>query len=276
MFQDLRLFPHLSALDNVAFALRAAGTPRAQANERAQQLLAGLGIAHRSGARPDELSGGEAQRVGLARALIMEPRALLLDEPLSALDVRSKRLIRSLLSEVLRDFGGPSIVVTHDPVEAMTLADSVVVMEEGRVTQRGSPAEIRARPRTRYAAELVGVNLLAGTLTRLPDGAGLLDTGRGTVVVAATDVSPSGGVLAVLRPSDIALHLERPEGSPRNTLRGRVVSISIEGDRARVVLETDPPLVSEITASSAERLSLTAGTEVWASFKAVEVRVLPD
>jgi molybdate transport system ATP-binding protein len=276
VFQDLRLFPHLSANDNVAFPLRASGTHRAEANERAERLLAEMGIAGRSRARPDELSGGEAQRVALARALIREPQMLLLDEPLSALDVRSRREIRSLLSALLDEFPGPSIVVTHDPVEAMTLAEHVVIMERGRVTQRGTAAEIRSAPRTRYAAELVAVNLLVGRLTPLPDGAGLLETEDGAVVVAWPAERPPDRVHAVLRPSDVSLHRERPEGSARNALRGRVASVGIEGDRARVRLETAPPLVAEVTTSSVDRLGLRPGTDVWASFKAVEVHVLPD
>ena len=279
VFQGLLLFPHLSALENAAFPLRARGVPRRKAGERAAALLSSFGIPHRANARPKDLSGGEAQRVALARALVHEPRLLVLDEPLTGLDVRSRVEMRSLLRRILGGFDGVRVLITHDPVEATTLADRLVLMEEGRVTQRGTPEDIRAAPRTPYAAELVGVNLFTGRLEPIEGGAGRFVEGgdAGGIVVAwpAGVDPPLHEAIAVLRPADVALHVNRPQGSPRNALHGAIDSISVEGERARVRVASSPPIVAEITLGSVSRLGLEVGRPVWASFKAVEVRVLP-
>jgi molybdate transport system ATP-binding protein len=273
VFQDLLLFPHLSSLDNVAFPLRARGAGRSEAHRRGLELLERLGVSHRAHARPSELSGGEAQRVALARALVAEPRLLLLDEPLSALDVGARTRIRDLLRDELRRFSGVRILVTHDPVEAATLADRLVLLEEGRITDIGTAEEIRTRPRTRYAADLVGVNAFRGRLERLGDGSGAIATDDGPIVVPWPEWFDGGEVIGVLRPADVTLSIDRPTGSARNVLRGAVRSIAVEGERARVRLSTSPELVAEITPGSAERLGLREGMEAWASFKAVEVEV---
>jgi molybdate transport system ATP-binding protein len=275
VFQDLLLFPHLSAVENVAFGLRARGTDAGQARERAREALERLGLGDRSDARPRDLSSGEAQRVALARALIGEPALLLLDEPLSALDVGTRVEVRELVREQLRGFPGVRVVVTHDPVEASALADRLVLLEGGRVTQIGSPEDIRTAPRSHYAADFVGVNAFSGRLERLPDGAASLVTGGAEVVVPWPDDVRGGEVIALLRPSDVTLSLEAPVGSARNVFDGPVGWIAIEGERARVRVGSAPPLVADITVGSVERLGLREGLHVWASFKAVEVRVLP-
>jgi molybdate transport system ATP-binding protein len=279
VFQDLRLFPHLTAVENVAFPLRAAGVPRSKARERARSLLAELGLTARGTGRPPDLSGGEAQRVALARALAGNPRLLLLDEPLSALDVRARREIRSLLRRILAGFEGIRFLVTHDPVEAMMLADRLVLLEDGRVTQEGTPEEIRTGPRTHYAAELVGMNLFGGKLVPLEPGVGRLETPTGHVVVAWPEeaAGPVEETIGLLRPADVALHLAYPEGgSARNVLEGTVISVAREGERARVRIASSPPVVADVTAGSAQALGLREGVRVWASFKALEVRlVLP-
>jgi molybdate transport system ATP-binding protein len=274
VFQDLLLFPHLSALENVAFPLRASGTAPAEARRRAYSWLERLGMAARASARPRSLSGGEAQRVALARALVVGPRLLLLDEPLSALDVGARASIRELLRNELKRFDGVRIVVAHDPVDALTLADRVVILEVGIVTQTGTPDEIRSAPRTEYAANLAGTNFFRGRLEPLDDGAARLIGEAGQIVVAG---SPQGGneVVATLSPADVSLHLEPPTGSPRNVLRGRVTSIWIDAGRARVRVASRPPIVADVTAGSIERLGLREGSDVWASFKAVEVRLEP-
>jgi molybdate transport system ATP-binding protein len=280
VFQDRLLFPHLSAIENAAFPLRARHVTKVEARERARVLLGRLNFpSDRIEARPGDLSGGEAQRVALARALIHEPRLLLLDEPTSSLDVHARSEIRPLIRSILDDFTGVRILVTHDPVEALTLADRIVVLEEGRVTQSGTPEQLRNAPRTSYVADLVGVNLFAGRLEPLDAGAGSVVTSTGSVVVPWPDDlprEPVDGVLAVLRPSDVVLHTSKPEGSARNVVHGRVAEIAIEGERARVRLAGAPLVVAEITLGSVDRLGLREGGDVWASFKAVEVRlVLP-
>jgi molybdate transport system ATP-binding protein len=278
VFQNGLLFPHLSATENVAFPLRARDEDRSTARERAMSLLTRLGFpAARADARPGELSGGEAQRVALARALIHEPRLLLLDEPTASLDVRARSELRPLIRSILEGFAGVRVLITHDPVEAMTVADRIVVMERGEITQRGTPEELRNAPRTPYVADLVGVNLFAGRLEPLDEGAGRVVTDAGVVVVpwpADVPREPVDGVLGVLRPADVVLHTVEPEGSARNAVRGRIAEIAIEGERARVRLTGEPPLVAEITLGSVARLGLREGATVWASFKAVEVVVV--
>jgi molybdate transport system ATP-binding protein len=278
VFQDLMLFPHLDAVDNVAFPLRAARVPAREARARAAELLERLGVSDRAHAQSGRLSGGEAQRVALARALVARPRVLLLDEPMSALDVSARNRIRELVRRELAAFSGIRLLVTHDPVEAMTMADRIAVLENGRITQVGSPDDLRRTPRTPYAADLVGVNAFAGRLEPLDDGTGRVVTTVGEVIVAwpdGVDRSASmDGVIALLRPSEVSLHRRRPEGSPRNVLHGRVVGIEPVGERVRVRLDTSPPVVAELTRGSLERLELAEGVETWATFKAVEVSVL--
>jgi molybdate transport system ATP-binding protein len=280
VFQDGLLFPNLSAIENAAFPLRAAGVPKAEARRRAMTLLERLRFPRgRVDGRPSDLSGGEAQRVALARALIREPRLLLLDEPTSSLDIRSRAEVRGIIRSTLADFAGARVLVTHDPVEAMTLADQIVVLEAGRVTQVGSPGDLRNAPRTPYVADLVGVNMFSGRLEPLDDGAGLLVTAEGELAVAwppGLDRLPIEDVVAIVRPTDVAVHVDRPEGSPRNVLRGRIAEVAVEGDRARIRLESTPPIVAEVTLGSLERLSLRSGGQAWAAFKAVEIElVLP-
>ncbi len=278
VFQHGLLFPHLSATDNVAFPLRARGEPKTNARARASELLDRLGFpAARAGARPSELSGGEAQRVALARALVHKPRLLLLDEPTASLDVRARSELRPLIRSILSGFAGVRVLITHDPVEAMTLADRIVVMEEGQVTQHGTPEQLRNAPLTPYVADLVGVNLFAGRLEPLADGAGRVVTGAGDVVVPWPQdlpVAPVDDVLAVLRPADVSLHAAEPEGSARNVLRGPIAEIAVDGERARVRVQSAPPVVAEVTRGSVDRLALREGTTIWVSFKAVEVRLV--
>jgi molybdate transport system ATP-binding protein len=278
-FQDALLFPHLTATDNIAFPLRARGVSTKDARRRALTLLARVAPNVDPAAKPPLLSGGERQRVGLARALAGRPRLLLLDEPLAAIDVAARAQLRSLIREVTRSFAGPCVLVTHDPVDALTLGDRIAVLEHGRVVQTGTTDEVRRRPATPYVADLVGVNLFRGRLEPLPDGAGRLITPDGAVVVAWPDGTPHEtleSVLATLRPADVAVHLDRPEGSPRNVLAGAISEIAVHGERARVRVASMPPVTAEVTLGSVRRLGLHEGTAAYASFKAVEVRLEAD
>jgi molybdate transport system ATP-binding protein len=279
-FQDVLLLPHLSALDNVAFPLRARRVGRVEARSRAGALLDRLAPGVDPAARPRALSGGQRQRVALARVVAAEPRLLLLDEPLSAVDVSAKADLRASIARLIGTFAGPCVLVAHDPIDALTLADRIAIIEGGRIVQTGTPAEIRAAPATPYAADLVGVNLYAGRLEPVDGGAGSLVTPEGTLTVAWPQDRPHvavEGVVATLRPADVALHLARPEGSPRNVLHGPVAEVAVHGERARVRVASAPPVIAEVTLGSVERLGLREGTPVFASWKAVEVHlVLPD
>ncbi|MEY2580433.1 MAG: molybdate transport system ATP-binding protein [Ilumatobacteraceae bacterium] len=267
MFQQYLLFPHMSVLENVAFGLRARGVDKAAAHKEARHWLRRVGGDEVEEWRPDELSGGQAQRVALARALASEPKLLLLDEPLAALDAATRVDVRRELRRHLAEFRGSAVLVTHDPIDAYTLADRVVIIERGHVVQSGTFTEIAAHPRSAYVGELVGVNLLTGSLM----GGVFAVDGGGTLVVAADDVD--GPAIAVIRPQAVSLHAKRPEGSPRNSWVGTVVDVDFQADRARVRLEGPVQLTSEITAASAEMLGIKVGLEVWASVKATEITV---
>ncbi len=269
VFQDHLLFPRLSAVDNVAFGLRCQGVRRTDARSRAAAWLERLGMGHRAGARPGDLSGGEAQRVALARTLAAEPAVLLLDEPLAALDLGTRDRVRAELVRHLAAFAGPRVVVTHDPVDAMVLADRLVVLEDGRVTHDAPAAELARRPRSAYVARLVGLNLYRGSV-----GAGRLRLdGGGELVAAGTGVS--GPVLATVRPQAVALHRVRPEGTPRNVWPVVVTGVDRATDRVRVDLAGAPPVVAEITPGALAALGLEPGAEVWAAVKATDVEVYP-
>jgi len=274
LFQDGVLFPHLSARDNVTFPLLARGDARTDADARATALLEELAFpTARLEAKPRGLSGGEAQRVALARALVTVPELLLLDEPTSALDIRSRNELRPVIARALAAFPGVLILVTHDPVEAMTLGDRVVVLEEGRVSQTGAVEDLRRAPASRYVAELVGVNVFRGLLAS--DGAAWrVETPEGPVFVAPPGLPDGTNVIGVLAPAEVELHLERPpRGSAQNVVEGTVEAIAIDGQRARVRVAGRPPIVAEITFTSADRLALRPGQPIWASFKAVGIDV---
>ena len=268
VFQNHALFPHLSALENVAFGLRVRGARRREADQQAQAWLERVGVAEHAGARPGALSGGQAQRVALARALVLEPRVLLLDEPLSALDATARVDTRRELRRRLEAHKGVRVVVTHDPVDAMTLGDRVIVLEAGRVVQAGPLAELCERPRSRYVADLVGVNLYRGAA----DGERIRLRGRGELVAAG---HARGEVFAVVHPRAVALHRQEPEGTPRNVLPGTVEHLDVEGDRVRVIVAGAVPVTAEVTPAAVAELELTAGAAVWASIKATEVSVYP-
>jgi molybdate transport system ATP-binding protein len=266
VFQDYLLFPHLSVLDNVGFGLRSRGMSRASAAEKAGEWLDRVGLRAYGRAKPAELSGGQRQRVALARALAPDPRLLLLDEPLAALDVTTRAEVRRDLKRHLASFEGIRLVVTHDPLEAVALADRLIVMEKGRLVQTGTPAEVTERPRSQYVADLVGVNLLRGTADH--GSVRLLD---GQAVAAAG--AESGEVFVVIHPRAVAIHKSRPEGSPRNVWPGRASHIELMGNRVRVRIDGEVPLVAEVTPSALKELDLVEGGEVWLSFKATDVGV---
>jgi len=260
VFQDHVLFPHMTVLDNVAFGLRA------DSSRIAREWLERAGLGERLKAMPRELSGGQAQRVALLRTLATEPRLLLLDEPLSALDVTIRAEVRRELSRQLAGFQGVRILVTHDPLEAISLADRLIVLEEGKIVQTGTPAEVTARPRSRFVADLAGVNLLRGR------GHGRHVELEGGAMLTAAEAG-EGDVFAVIHPRAVALFLARPEGTPRNVWRGRAEDLDLQGERVRVRLSGTVPLVAEVTPSAVRELRLDAGAEVWVAVKATEISV---
>ncbi|MCX5098656.1 ABC transporter permease [Streptomyces sp. NBC_00053] len=270
--QDGALFPHLSALTNTAYGLRAHGVSRAEARREAQQWLDRLGVGHLAHRRPAQLSGGQAQRVALARALAARPWLLLLDEPLAALDQTTRAHVRHTLRTHLAGFGGVCLIVTHDPVEAVSLADRVLVLDEGRTLQDAPPAEVTRNPRSPWVARMLGRNAWPGTAA--PDGT-LALAGGGRLVVADS-LAEGAAALAIIAPEAVSVHRDRPGGSPRNVWPGTVRELTAVGSRLRVVIASAeaPDLVAEITPEAATELGLVEGTAVWTSVKATEVTVV--
>ncbi|MFC9582394.1 ABC transporter permease [Streptomyces yangpuensis] len=269
--QDGALFPHLSALANTAYGLRARRVPRAGARREAQAWLDRLGVGHLAHRRPSQLSGGQAQRVALARALAARPRLLLLDEPLAALDQTTRAHVRHTLRTHLAGFGGVCLIVTHDPVEAVSLADRVLVLADGRALQDAPPAEVSRHPRSPWVARMLGRNAWPGIASA--DGLALAAGGR---LVVAEALPQGTQALAIIAPEAVSVHRDRPGGSPRNVWPGTVREITAVGSRLRVLIGSAeaPDLVAEITPNAAAELGLADGTEVWTSVKATEVTLV--
>ncbi|MFZ0015154.1 MAG: ATP-binding cassette domain-containing protein [Acidimicrobiia bacterium] len=265
VFQDYLLFSGMSCLENIAFGLRSRGWKRDGALEQARVWADRVGL-NDSGRRPSELSGGEAQRVAVARALAIEPGLLLLDEPLAALDVSTRADLRRWLREHLETFAGPRVLITHDPAEAFLLADRVCVIEAGLITQSGSADDIRLRPRTRYAADLAGANLLRG---KARDGS--VDVAGHTIHIADHEIA--GSVLLTVHPHSISVYRERQVGSPRNTWSTGVEQIEEMGERVRFTTGVPVALTVEITREAAAELDLVPGQTVWVAVKATELGV---
>ena len=269
VFQDYLLFPHLSVADNVAFGPRSRGADKRTAGERARHWLDRLEIGDLADRKPRQLSGGQAQRVALARALVTDPDLLLLDEPLAALDASTRASVRSLIRRHVADFPGAVVLVTHDPIDAMVLADRLVVLEDGCAVQSGTPAQIAQRPASAYVAQLVGLNMLRGDAR---DGVVALPEG-GAVQVA--DRAITGPVLVAIRPEAIAVHRQRPEGSARNAWPGRITAIESRGDVVRVEVDTSPALAASVTPGAVASLGLHEGADAWLSVKATDLDVYP-
>jgi molybdate transport system ATP-binding protein len=253
VFQQLRLFPHLSVRDNIAYGATGEVGP----------LLDRFGLVELAGRKPDGLSGGQAQRVAIARALASEPRLLLLDEPMAALDVRSRGEVRAHLRRHLSEFTGPTLLVTHDPVDAMVLADRLVILEEGRVVQDGTPAEVARRPVSAYVARLMGLNLYAGRMAgRSVAGFAVADRG---------ELREGDPALVAIRPSAITVHRMRPETSSRNVWEATVTGLETLTDRVRIAAVGDPDALVDVTVAAVAELGLREGSQVWLSAKATEI-----
>jgi molybdate transport system ATP-binding protein len=269
------LFPHLDVEENVGYGLRAARTPRAEAKRRTGEALERYGLTALARRRTDTLSGGERQRVALARATVLDPALVLLDEPLSALDAASRIAVRASLRDLLRERSGCTVLVTHDARDALELAAHAVVLEDGRVVQEGTPAELAQRPRSAPVAALMGQNWLPGTAADRDGEVWTVDCGALRVLaVADPQEPPTRGAPAyvLVDPRDVTLHREHPEGSAQNVVHARVDGMVDIGGPLRVTLDSTPPLVVEVTARAVAQLGISTGAPVWASFKATAAR----
>ena len=259
VFQDLALFPHMSARENIAYG----------ASGPVDDLVERFRLCALAETRPAQLSGGERQRVALARALARQPEVLLLDEPLSALDPRTRAHVREELRSELDAIPLPTLVVTHDFQDAAALADRVAVIVDGTIVQSGEPAELLASPASPFVADFTGANLLTGFARRGSDGLTEVELTEG-LLVRSTDTA-TGRVGVIVYPWEIAVARDFPEDSTQNHVRGPIVSLTPVANRVRVRVGA---ITAEVTAASVERLALQRGDEVVASFKAAGTRLL--
>ncbi|HUR94840.1 MAG TPA: ABC transporter ATP-binding protein [Gemmatimonadales bacterium] len=271
--QDYALFPHLTVEQNVSFGLDAGTLGAAQRRHRVHESLAIAGVPGLGARLPHQCSGGEQQRVALARALAPAPRLLLLDEPLAALDLHTRRTVRTELRDLLGRLPCISLYVTHSPLEALVFGDQIVVLERGQVTQKGARDELLRHPRSPFVAELMGTNLFIGQRDAPAGTSGQrVRTAEGEIAVSSYPAP--GNVFLTVSPREITLFHERPGGSAQNVFRGPIMEVVPEppgGERVRVVLGTTPVLVAEVTREAVDALRLRAGVEVYATFKATGV-----
>ncbi|MBA2638759.1 MAG: ABC transporter ATP-binding protein [Nocardioidaceae bacterium] len=268
--QESLLFPHLRVRDQVAFGPRHRGSSRGESRQEADGWLGRTGLSELAARRPAELSGGQARRVAIARALAARPGLLLLDEPLAALDVRAVLELRSFLRRHLADFDGPTVLVTHDALDALVLADRLVVLDRGRVVQAGAPRDVAAHPRSHHVAALVGLNLVQGTA----QGRVVTVSAQQQVEVVTAD-EHDGAVFCSFRPTAVAVYACAPSGSPRNVWRGEITGMTPYGDAVRLEIGGGLPLLADVTATAVAELGLAPGSTVWSTVKATDLDVYP-
>jgi molybdate transport system ATP-binding protein len=295
VFQDYVLFPHLSVFENVAFGLHAQHMPRQLIRQRVGEALEQVHLHGVEQRRPTQLSGGQQQRVAIARALALKPELLLLDEPLSALDVQTRREVRHELHRILTEVGITTLLVTHQYLEALVFGHQILVLDAGKIIQQGEQRDLLTYPRSPYIAELIGVNFFRGHIVRQETNAlYAIQLQNGTqsieIVAALKEHTPTEKVPAIgeeayviVDPRSITLYQAPPESSARNVFHGQIVQILrlgasplYENERVRVSILLDegmPPLTAEITDASALRMELHEGQTVYASFKATEASV---
>ncbi len=268
VFQDFLLFEHMTVAQNLEFGLLDRGLDKATRAGIVEDWLNRFQLEDLASRRARELSGGQSQRVALARTLVTKPALLILDEPTASLDASARLEIRHRLADDLEGFAGPRLLITHDPAEAFLFADSVCIIEEGVVTQSGMADDLRLRPRTRYVADLVGTNLVLG---RAAGGEVVVEG----FTIHSADTSTSGDVVAAIHPRAIAVYRDLPAGSPRNTWRTTIDRIEHYGDRVRLRSGDPIRLTVELTPGSADELALDVGQQIWLSIKATEIEVQP-
>lgn len=265
--QEPLLFPHLSALDNVAFGPFSAGASRAAARDTALHWLTEVDAEALASRHPGQLSGGQAQRVAVARALAASPELLLLDEPMAALDIHAAPLLRRLLKRVLA--GRRAIIITHDVLDALMLADRVIVLEDGRITEDGPTREVLQRPHSRFAAGLAGLNLMTGTVT---DHGIITSQGQNITGHHQDSIAPGQAGVAAFPPSAVSVFLNEEHGSPRNSLPVTITDLEPHGDQIRI---RAGDLSADITPSASADLGLAPGMTVYFVIKAAAISIYP-
>ncbi len=271
IYQDYSLFPHLTVEQNIEFGLKLRRSKLGDITRKIEDIMNWLGISHIADRYPVTLSGGEQQKVAIARAIAIEPSVLLLDEPLSALDYRTRVYLREELKRVKNESGITMVHVTHDQTEAMVLADRIAVMMRGRVMQVGTPYDIFNKPQNEELADFVGIENILNGVVRNNEG-GIVEIEVDGYSIFAVSEYRAGDVKVFIRPEDITLSERRGESSARNVLKGSIVALDDMGPLTRVKL--DNSLVALITKHSRESLGLQKGDEVYATFKATSVHVV--
>jgi len=270
VYQDYMLFPHLSARENIAFGLKLRGKSAKEIKEVMAELAELLGISHLLERRPETLSGGERQKIALARALAIRPKVLLLDEPLSALDPEAKERLQRELRRVHDQLGLTTIHVTHDFEEAMALGDRVAVLSRGRIVQVGTPAEIFRHPNSEFVAQFALTrNVFSGEVVEGREGPVFIT--EGTALAVVTELR--GKLHASLRPEDILISQEPLLSSARNRLKGKVVHIADRGSTLYLTVRVPPDFTCLVTRYSFEEMNLKEGDEVFLTFKASAVHI---
>ena len=273
--QQALLFPHLSVAANVAYAPRCKGESRSQASTIARRWLRAVDAEHLADRKPAQLSGGQAQRVAVARALAAEPQVLLLDEPLAALDVTAAPAVRRLLREILRADQRTAVIVTHDLLDALAIANKVIIVEGGRIVESGPVREILTSPRSEFAARIAGVNLISGLVT----APGVLQTNWGATIFGTGETTVGTAAVALFQPAAVSVHLDVPHASPRNVIAATIAEMDLHGNTVRIRGAGQPDgstgLAADVTAAAVADLDLTPGQQVYFVVKAQEVQLLP-
>ena len=277
LFQDYALFPHLTVARNIGFGLAREAGSRDQRTARVRSLMEQLELSGLEQRYPRELSAGQQQRVALARAVAPRPRLLLLDEPLSALDAPTRQALRRELRRALALLATPTVVVTHDPFEAVALADQAVVLSEGQVRQKGPIHEVFSRPADPVVARIVGVETIEpATVTEIREGLAVVRAGSAELLAAAPEGLGPGPVYVCVRGEEVTVERSQAaQTSARNRLPARVVSLQPEGFNVRVALDCSFPLTAQITRAAAEQMGLAPGDQVVAVLKAPAIHVIP-
>ncbi|HIE31241.1 MAG TPA: ABC transporter ATP-binding protein [Methanosarcinales archaeon] len=278
VYQDYSLFPHLNVEENIEFSLKLKKIPTGKRRQRVEEIMGLLGISQLADRYSITLSGGEQQRVALARAIASEPRILLLDEPLSALDNRTQNLLRDELKRIHHEAGLTTIHVTHDQTEAMMLADRIGVMMDGSIVQIGTPEEVFGKPITGEVASFVGVeNIIDGRVVSNTNGLATIDAGGGCLIDAISSYTEGDTVRICLRPEDVTITTENDsvrKSSARNSFSGVINQVTLLGAMVRIGIDCEFPLMVLITKRSASELGLDVGSDVVASFKATAVHLI--
>ncbi|MCF6177823.1 MAG: ABC transporter ATP-binding protein [Geopsychrobacter sp.] len=274
VFQSLALFPHLNVEQNIAFGLRMQKTPSNLRNSRVKELIQRLGISLLAQRQVATLSGGERQKVALARTLVTDPQLLLLDEPTAALDPAARGAIRRWLHEILGTLKIPTLLVTHDAEEVAWFRKRVAVIEQGKIVQSGSYHQLLREPQSDFVARFAGINLINGQVS-LEESKPIFLSQGGTLLQGRFNCILPGPATLAVAPWEVALFTEPPGGSPQNVVAGRVIERIVLGDRVRVTLLGKEKLVAEISHRAWEQMKkFDLGIELYAVFKAREARIM--